>query len=99
MVAVDTITNVLASADKERKAIKFMINLKGTLMGLVAVLLSHRGGEGKGSGGTQRALLQDYSFLCKITATIICMASGMANVEVEITRSLKWLRAAWLDRR
>ena len=59
MVAVDAITDLPVSADKERKAIKFVSNLNDALMGPVAVSSSHGGGEGGSSSGAQRALLQD----------------------------------------
>ena len=45
-MALDAMADVLASADKERKAINFVNNLKGALKGPVAALLSHRGEEG-----------------------------------------------------
>ena len=60
MVAVNAITDMLARADKECKAIEFVSNLKGAFMEPSTVSLSHGGGEGGGSSGVQRALPQDY---------------------------------------
>ena len=87
-MAVDAITNVFTRTDKERKAIKFVSNLKGALMGTVAALSSLGRGEGKGSGGMQRVPPQDYCFLCKVTTLLSCMVSVTANmddVEFDIT--------------
>ena len=65
MVAVDAISNMLASVEEDCKAIKFVSNLKGALMGPVAALLSHGGGEDGGSGGAQKVLPQGYCFFAR----------------------------------